>query len=201
MATLEKELRQRVVNPRALALIMGVVVPTGHRRILAIPEGTNATVETGVFCARYNISSSEECDRIQHRVTERLNPNTFLRRMLVSFNVDAPDGRKLQLVVREGEQHDARQFVADFLEYHKMLHDSALNVLHAEVLKRLSPPLLQIPVGLSGQRQVQVRFSENENITAVVEGFSNFFEIDEVRIFEVFALLLILRYIPGIFFD
>lgn len=159
---------------------MGVVVPTGHRRILAIPEGTNATIETGVFCAKYNVSSTEECDRIQKRVASRLTPTSYSRRILVSFSVDAPDSRKLQLVVREGEQHDARQFVSDFLEFYKMLHDQALNVLTGEVLKRLSPAALQIPVGLSGQRQVQIRFSENENITAVVEGFSHFYEIDEV---------------------
>lgn len=161
-------------------------MPTGHRRILAVPEGTNATVETGVFCAKYNVTSTEECNRIQGRVDERLNPKTFLRRILVSLTVDAPDSRKLQLIVREGEQHDIRQLVADFLEYYKMLHDNALNVLTNEVFKRLPPAALQIPVGLSGQRQVQIRFSENENITAVVEGFSIFFEIPEVFLFVVF---------------
>lgn len=160
---------------------MGVVVPTGHRRILAIPEGTNFTIETGVFCAKYNVSSTEECDRIQVRVKSRLDPASFTRRIVASLAVDAPDSRKLQLVLREGEQHDVRQFVSDFLEYYKMLHDAALNILTSEVLKRLPAPALQIPVGLSGQRQVQIRFSENENITSVVEGFSNFYEISEVK--------------------
>lgn len=195
VATLEKELRARVVNSRPLGLIMGVVVPTGHRQVLAIPEGANATVETGVFCAKFNVTSTEDCDAIQKRVASRLSPPSYARRILVSLSVDAPDTRKLQLIIREGEQHDVRQFVADFLEYYKMLHDGALNVLTNEVLKRLSPPALQIPVGLSGQRQVQIRFSENENITAVVEGFSHFFEIGEVKqllfAFVFYKLLLI----------
>ena len=44
-------------------LILGVVVPTGHRFVLGIPEGTNSTIETGVFCARFDIKM-EECDKV-----------------------------------------------------------------------------------------------------------------------------------------
>lgn len=179
VATLEKELRARVVSPRPPQLLMGIVVPLGDRRVLAIPEGSNATIETGVFCAKYNITETRDCDRIQERVKQRLIPETFSRRILLSFNVDAPDSRKLALTVREGEQHEVRQFVSDFLENYKMLHENALNVLTSEVLKRLPAPALQIPVSLNSQRKVQIRFAENENITAVVSGFINFFELDQ----------------------
>jgi alkyl sulfatase BDS1-like metallo-beta-lactamase superfamily hydrolase len=82
--------------------------------------------------------------------------------------------------MREGEQHDVRQFVSDFLEHYKMLHDNALNVLTNEVMKRLSPAALQIPVALASQRKVGIRFAENENITSVIAGFVNFYDLDEV---------------------
>ncbi len=183
------------MSPRPLQLLMGVVIPVGDRRVLAIPEGSNATVETGVFCAKYNVTETKDCDRIQERVRQRLNPEGFSRRILINFNVDAPDSRKLALIVREGEQHEVRQFVADFLENYKMLHENALNVLTSEVLKRLPAPALQIPVALNAQRKVQIRFAENENITAVVSGFINFFELDQVSFSSLFLLKFTLNMI------
>jgi hypothetical protein len=45
---------------------------------------------------------------------------------------------------------------------------------------RLPPVSLQIPVDIAGKRRIAARFSENENITATVEGFANVFELDEV---------------------
>jgi hypothetical protein len=47
--TLETALRKQVVSPAPLLLMMGVVVATGDRKILAIPEGANVTVETGRY--------------------------------------------------------------------------------------------------------------------------------------------------------
>ena len=44
---LESALRERVVSPAPLLLMLGAIVSTGDRKILAIPEGSNSTVETG----------------------------------------------------------------------------------------------------------------------------------------------------------
>jgi hypothetical protein len=44
---LEAALRDRVVSPTPLMLMLGAIVSTGDRKILAIPEGANSTVETG----------------------------------------------------------------------------------------------------------------------------------------------------------
>jgi hypothetical protein len=41
--------------------------------------------------------------------------------------------------------------------------------------------VLQIPVSLSGKRQITAVFRANVNITATVEGFVDFFEVEEVR--------------------
>jgi len=174
--TLMNALRSRVNNPAPLRLILGVVLPTGHRRVLGIEEGSNATIETGVFCARYNISNTEDCDRLQQRVENRLSSE---RPVLTVMNIDAPDSRKLKLVVHQGEQHDIGQFVADFLEYYKMYSDGALQQVGNAVLQRLPAAALQIPVNLHRQRQVSIRFANNDNLTAVVDGFVNYYEIDE----------------------
>lgn len=194
--TLETALRKRVVHPAAAELLLGVVTPDGVRRVLGIPRGMNATLVTGVFCHKYQLSqsiisgsgdstssevtSSYWCQELLRRVEERLRPARypFDRRVLLTVPVDAPDSRQLQLVVRQGEQHDLLQYVSDFCEFYKM---SGVNLLGLaeEVHRRLPAVALQIPVGLPGQRQVSIRFALQENITEVVNGFANFYDIDE----------------------
>lgn len=94
---LENALRKKVVNPTPLFLILGVVTPTGDRHILGIPEGTNASIETGVFCIRYGIEGDGECEKLQERVQKRYSGNDgkYTRKILASITVDAPDSRKL----------------------------------------------------------------------------------------------------------
>jgi hypothetical protein len=183
VATLEQALRSRVVAPVPLQLMLGVVTPPGERHVLAVPEGANATVDTGVFCAKYDTPSDQVldtpwCQALLQRVRERIAPTTFTRKVLLVVPIDAPDTRKLKLVIREGEQHDLMQFVSDFFEVYRMPAES-ISMMAQEVHKRLPNIALQIPVGLSAQRQVAIRFSLHDNITNVVEGFTNFYELDE----------------------
>lgn len=174
---LEKALRSRIVNPAPLVLMLGVVIPTGDRMILAIPENANVTIEVNVFCARYNVSSTDKCEEIQKRVNDRLSV-PFLRNVILVVPIDAPDSRKLQMVIRQGEQHDLRQYVADFFQLYYMSQDYVYGMVQ-EVMKRLPAPVLQLPVALSGKRKVFMTLAENDNGTAVVEAFCNFFELDE----------------------
>ena len=46
---------------------------------------------------------------------------------------------------------------------------------------RLPPISLQIPVSVANKRQIVARFSEGENITTTVQGFVDYFEVEEVR--------------------
>lgn len=174
---LEKALRARIVSPPPLLLMLGVVIPTGDRVILAIPESSNTTVEVNVFCARYNITTTDKCDEVQKRVDERLHV-PFLRNVLLVVPIDAPDSRKLQMIIRQGEQHDLRQFVSDFFQLYKMSFDY-VNGMVQEISKRLPPPILQLPVALPQKRKVFMTITENDNATAVVEGFCNYFELDD----------------------
>jgi len=190
---LEEGLRKRVENPTPVQLILGIVNPLGQRKILGIPQATatesNLTqiikMQTRIFCARYNVTTADACQGIQTRAEERIyseENGLFTRRVLVHIPIDAPDSRKLQLVVREGEQHDLVQFISDFLEFYDM-GNNALNQLVNEVHKRLPPAALQVPVSVPSQRKVVARFAENDNVTAVVEGFINVFEAgDEIKL-------------------
>lgn len=188
---LEKALRARLTNPVPLQLMLGVITPSGHRQILAIPENANVTMETNVFCTRnggpatpgVDMLSTSWCEALHKRVHNKLD-TSFPRRVLLVVPIDSPDGRKLQLVVHEGEQHDLVQLVSDFFELYHMPRES-IQFMANEVYKRLPATALQIPVGLSNQRQVAIRFSLNENITSVIAGFANFYELEDAMILAI----------------
>jgi hypothetical protein len=55
--------------------------------------------------------------------------------------------------------------------------DNVLRVANA-INNQLPGAVLQIPIGLTAQRSVQIRFALNDNITNVVEAFVNYFTID-----------------------
>jgi len=112
---------------------------------------------------------------------------SFVRRILVILPINAPDTRQLKLIVRQGEQHDLTQFVADFFTIYRLSLNSVGAVVE-EINKRLPPTILSIPVNISNRRQVSIRFAEKDNITAVVEGFSNFFEIDQSSKIQILKL-------------
>lgn len=182
VTTLQDALRARVKSPAPLLLMLGVVLDnnTGERKILAIPEGSNSTVETNVFCVRYGSTiDSDWCRALLRRVDKRLDTaSSFTRRVLLIVPIDAPDSRKLQLVIREGEQHDIRQIVSDFFELYHMPMESVIMMAN-EVHKRLPPVVTQVTVDLPSQRSVAARFSMNDNITAVVEAFVNYYDLSE----------------------
>ena len=105
---------------------------------------------------------------------------TFVRRILLVVPIDAPDTRQLKLVLREGEQHDIRQLVSDFFELYHMPMESVAMMTN-EILKRLPTAVVQVPISIGSQRQVIARFALDDNITAVVEAFANFFEVGLIK--------------------
>lgn len=122
---------------------------------------------------------------------------------LFDFISDAPDGRKLQLTVYEGEQHDLRQLVADFFEHHSMAAEF-VDGMTAEVAKRYAPAThaqlsltyssrcvdrtrlpkiaLEIPIQLPGRRGVVMKFAARDNVTSVVNAFEVHYEVGFLRL-------------------
>ena len=84
-----------------------------------------------MFCAKHSIP---DCDPLQSRVTQRLD-TPFNRRALLTVPINAPDTRKLSLIIREGEQHDVQQYVRDFFELYGMDLGSVAGMV-VEVNKR-----------------------------------------------------------------
>lgn len=171
---IEKALRANVTKTDSLLLLLGVIVPAGERKVLGIADGLNVTFQTFVFCAKYNMS--RDCGLVDRRVHERLHV-TFDREILLHVPIDSPDGRKLSLIVREGEQHDVLQHVADFFEYHH-LPGQSIELVTREIRKRLPAVALTVPINIAGRRLISCSFFHGGNITNTVEGFINFYELD-----------------------
>ena len=179
-------LKDKIPRERHLSLLLGVVNPLGHRNVMALYQDANVTVEVAAFCARYNVTSRKSCQGVEERVRSRVEVGgSFTRHVLLTLPIDVPDSRKLLLPVREGDQHQLGQLVLDFCEYYGLSASSA-DVVVAEINKRLPPVALQIPVGLTSRRQVNLRLAANDNITNVIEGFANVFELgsgdDEMKV-------------------
>lgn len=205
---LRTALLQAVPQPPPLELLLGVVTPLGERHVLALAQGANATVETGVFCAKYNITRRQQCADVEERarlLLGRPSDNApaqlpFERRLLLTVPIDAPDSRRLLLQVWEGEQHTLPQLCADFFE-HYQLDASQAGALANLAEQRLPPALLRIPVQLGGRRAVSLRLAQGDNVTAVVEAFCHVLELGEGEQDLKTAILKRARYgmAPGTF--
>ena len=177
--TLQQSLRKQIKSPEPLMLQLGVILPSGERKILGIPENANATIETSVFCIQNDILDEETCESIQERVSNRLSSPNYKREVLGVMSVDSPDGRQLKMVVRQGEQHDLMQFTSDFLEFYKMDSPSAVEAVANAMHQQLASATMNLPVNLPSKRPVSMRLSTHDNITAVVSAFMDFYEIFE----------------------
>lgn len=62
--------------------VAGVVGPTGEYNVLGVEEGANATIETGVFCARTGIKD-EECDKVHSHM------HTYLNIFKITLNISS----------------------------------------------------------------------------------------------------------------
>ena len=182
LQTLQNSLRQQIKVPPPLLLQLGVILPSGERKVLGIPESSDPVVETSVFCIQNGIEDEEGCQAIQDRVEARLSATrntSYARDILGVMSVDAPDGRQLKMVVREGEQHDLLQFTSDFLEFYKMNTPRAIEAVANAMLKQLSPSAMDIPISLPSKRGVRMRLTQRDNVSAVVSAFMDFYEIHE----------------------
>jgi hypothetical protein len=181
---IEDALRKSIQNPKPLLLHMGVALPSGLRKIVGIPEGSNVTLETAVFCSRYNISYGKHCLNLEHRIQNRLQ-GSFYREVLTSVSIESVDGRNLKILVREGEQHDLLQHVTDFFQYYN-LPTTSVNEVATAISNNLPKVALIIPINMQSTRAIQCAIFIGANITNTIEGFANFYDIQSEAKTEIF---------------
>ena len=108
---------------------------------------------------------------VGERYKKRMN-----RSLLLSFPIDAPDGRQLNFDVRQGEQHDLIRLVQDYaLALHLNINVEQLaNIVHG----KLPSQIMELPVDISMQRRIILRVRAGDHPRELVEAFCEFFAID-----------------------
>merc|ERR1712100_626835 len=153
---------------------MHPVVVNGSRDILKVAPGQNATAEAEDFCVMHGVPMDEQPGVVEE-ATEQAERRAA-RDIVLTVPIDAPDGRKLQLELREGEQHEIGYAVQIFAEAMR-LGAIDVNALANVVLQRLPAPIMTLPVHLGGQ--LQLRVTPGANVTLVVSAFAQVHALDD----------------------
>ena len=156
----EKKLRaaaRKTAVPHLL-LALPVVLDDGRFRVLAVHENTkdsgdnnggadsvNVTQVVRKAFAQWNVSlEMENYEAREEAFIERVEEilqHHLKRKVLIELPLDAPDGRKLLLQVRQGQQHDLETTVRCFVEAVGLPLTSSPQIIN--VLKdRLPTPLV-----------------------------------------------------------
>mmetsp|Transcript_5601 Transcript_5601/g.20180 ORF Transcript_5601/g.20180 Transcript_5601/m.20180 type:complete len:168 (-) Transcript_5601:64-567(-) len=135
--------------------------------------GENATDKVERFLLMQGIldQSEDEFRDLQEELEGKLVSRSSSR-LLVELPVVAPDGRKLALQIRDGEQHDLVEYMRTFAKYAK-LPSSSVQPLAQEALRRLPAAVLQVPINLGGSRQLVLTVSrgDEERLDELISNF------------------------------
>ena len=161
----------------AAKLIQRVVV-NATRQLLVVPggESVNATEVTREWCLVHNVSETS-CGAVQQAVNQSIGQRAA-RRVLLTIPVRAPDGRELQLQLRDGEQHDIPRSLALFAEATKLNSGVIAHTLGKLVEERLPPAVLRMPIEMGAMKpDLQLRISQGDNVQDVVLTFCEVFGV------------------------
>ena len=166
--------RPRIPEQKRVEFFMPVVLADGIRAAIRVNVGENATEVADRFCAKHGVEEEATeaiLAQVQDRYAKRMN-----RSLLMTFPVDAPDGRKLNFDVRQGEQHDLIRLVQDWaLALNLNINVEQLaNVAHG----KLPGQIMELPVDISMQRRIVLRVRQGDQPRELVEAFCEFFALD-----------------------
>jgi len=124
-----------------------------------------------------NNVSDVSCTSVQQAVNASI-AQRVKRRLLLTIPVRAPDGRELQLQLRDGEQHDIERSLALFAEGTKLDQAMITRSLGSLIEERLPPAVLRMPVDMGPTKpNLQLRISQGDNVQDVVLTFCEVFGV------------------------
>lgn len=125
---------------------------------------------------------TDECSRLHRRVKAIFDPKyrSFVRNALAIVPVDSPDGRLLNFVVHQGEQHNLLQLVEDFMSYYHIDLGAAPGFANV-VNSRLPKVDLTLPVDLASRIRIPFRLSKGDNVTDVINAFVTYYDVNDIR--------------------
>jgi hypothetical protein len=195
MPIVEKKLRVAARKTGATSLLMAVpvILDDGRLRVLAvfanysdaqfdisdadhIAENVNMTQIVRKAFARWNVSLDME--NYEHREEIFVDRMTVLlndhlrRKIIIQLPLDAPDGRKLILEVRQGQQHDLETTVRCFVEAVGLSLNSIRQIIGA-IEQRLPQALVQLPVAIPNRRKISLSVA-HDTVPSIREEVAQF---------------------------
>jgi hypothetical protein len=178
LAKAKKKIKSTGQDKIPAAQLIQRVVVNASRQLLLVPGGKeiNTTEVTREWCLVHNVSDIS-CTSVQQAVNLSITQRTK-RRLLLTIPVRAPDGRELQLQLRDGEQHDVERSLALFAEAAKLDGAVITRSLRNLVEERLPPAVLRMPVDMGPTKpNLQLRISQGDNVQDVVLTFCEVFGV------------------------
>ncbi|UPQ97351.1 Rubisco LSMT substrate-binding domain-containing protein [Chloropicon primus] len=170
---LEMHVKNNIPPREPIVALLQTITQHGSLEPLGLARGENATDKVERFLLTQGVleESEDKFKTLAQELEEKLRSRSSAR-LLVEIPVVAPDGRKLTLHIREGEQHDMLEFMRVFAKYAK-LPSSSIQPLAQEALRRLPPAILQVPINLGGSRQLSLRVASGdvERLEEVISSF------------------------------
>lgn len=159
-AQLKQAALGRVSPSRTIQIAVPVILDDGRLRTLALEEGDNVTEAVQLFFATHNVSvdldESREAELVEH--VQDMVKFRIQQQILSRFPVNVPDGRRVTVDVREGEQHD--------LETHLRAFSAAMNLspalvpqLVAAASARLPDTVMSMPIDVPNQKKISMKVS------------------------------------------
>lgn len=173
-------------SARALLVWQPVVLQDGNMSVLSVREGEDAVFASQVFLAvhaeQHNLTFDPEAERrLEHWISEQARIRS-MRKVLLALNISAPDGRQLELKLRQGDQHELSYILGHWAEAEGLGRDVAAN-LASQLEARLPPKVkdFNIPAGqfVTGQRELNLRLSQGDVLTEVVPIFCDVYRIPQ----------------------
>jgi len=165
--------KKRVKRSARLEFFTSIVLAEGLKAGIRVFEGENVTTVVRRFCALHNLTDHQTNlteIAVREKYEKRLN-----RTVLLSFPVTVPDGRSVNVDVRQGEQHDLVTHISDLTLAMKLNIDvmQLANVAH----QRLKPVLVQIPIQMPGKRPLQLNYRQGDEPKEMVDAFCEYYGI------------------------
>jgi hypothetical protein len=165
--------KKRVKKTARLEFFTSIVLAEGLKAGIRVFEGENVSIVVRRFCALHNLTDHQTNlteIAVREKYEKRLN-----RSVIISFPVTVPDGRSVNIDVRQGEQHDLVTHITDLTLAMKLNIDvmQLANVVH----QRLKPVLVQIPIQMAGKRPLQLNYREGDKPKEMVDAFCEYYGI------------------------
>ncbi len=162
-----------------------VILANGTRVVFRLRQKDNGTEEVFKFCAVWNMTDPV-CNFLRNNLAPHVEKH-FTDPVLVSVPFDSPDGRRIRIEPRQGQQHDLNQFARDFATASRLPESSVPGLVG--LLRRKLPHIFQQRISGEGRVDVLLRVLRGQNSGATIPAFGRRYGIDSFAQQQIAAAL------------